>query len=247
MDRNNTARGVGISLPVHEGGHTFALEEHHRCRFKLIQADLTYYRLGPASHPHAIQGKELLPLPLAVRLQTFDVVLLDGHHLRTQPKTREWDWDRLLISQIIIALQAVKRGGTIVIKLGNPERFNIAILLLMLDFVSSSVQTCKPQTIHGLRGTFYAVAKGVGEGREAGRLPEILESLRQLWLDLTVGGEEGVGRFMTRDDLNFVMTDAELFQDQQLDRLIELSRGVWNVQAHALRNWMRKRARYQYH
>jgi hypothetical protein len=164
----------------------------------------------------------------------FDVVLLDGHQLRRQPSARPGDWDRLLVSQIIIGLQAVKKGGTLVIKLADAEQVNTAKLLHMFDILSASLDTFKPRYMHATHGTFYAVMKGVGEGRGATRLPGLVDSFKELWVDLTIGGADGAGRVLNEEDLDFIISTMEMRQAKNLDRLIDMSRRVWEVQARAL-------------
>jgi hypothetical protein len=164
----------------------------------------------------------------------FDVVLLDGHQLRKHPSARPGDWDRLLVSQIIIGLQAAKQGATLVIKLADAEQVDTAKLLHMLDILSASLETFKPRYMHGTRGTFYAVAKGVGEGRGAARLLSLVDAFKELWVDLTIGGADGAGRALGEEDLHFIIGTAEVREAKHLDRLVELGRQVWAVQARAL-------------
>ncbi|KAJ7137843.1 hypothetical protein C8R44DRAFT_607556 [Mycena epipterygia] len=233
LSRNSSAQGLGISSEIENGGHKFLLEDRHRSRFKIYYADLSYYRLGPLPTSVAPDNKILHALPFD-NGKRFDVVLLDGHQLRKHPSARPGDWDRLLVSQIIIGLQAAKKGGTLVIKLADAEQVNTAKLLHMFDLLSASLETFKPRYMHATRGTFYAVAKGVGEGRGAARLLALVDSFKELWVDLTIGGAEGAGRILNEEDLDFIISTAEVHQAKNLDRLIDLSRSVWEVQACAL-------------
>jgi hypothetical protein len=237
LDRNPSATGYGISLDVEKGGHAFLLENYHRRRFQLIFADLTYFQLGPSSISH---DSLLKPVPSQIKPRSCDLVTLDGHQLRTQEGAKRWDYDRLLISQLILGFDAIKYGGTMVVKLSRPARECTAKLLYMLDLVCVSLSTYKPQTMHAIRGTFYAVAKEVGRGDEAVRLPAIVEGLRKLWFELTYGGENGSGRFLLDSDLDFVISRDELI-DRYMARLIELGRGVWLTQAQALYGFLQRK------
>lgn len=236
LDRNSSATGYGISLDVEKGGHPFHLEKYHRARFQLLFADLTYFQLGPSVDSNPM----LKPLPFRLKPRSFHLVVLDGHQLRTHKGARGWDIDRLLISQLILALEAVRDGGTIVIKLSRLGHDRTAKVLCMLDMVCGSLSTCKPESMHAIRGTFYAIAKEVGQGADAARLPAIIEGLRELWFELTFGGENGGGRFMLESDLDFVISKEELI-DHYLDRLIELGRGVWMTQARALHRFLQRK------
>jgi len=230
LDKNSKAKGCGISLEVEKGGHSFRLEDYHQSRFELIYADLTYYQLDP-SITHSPQLKSLPP---QIEPRSCDLVVLDGHLLRTQEGAQSWDYDRLLISQLILGLETVKHGGTILVKLSRPDSGRTAKLLCMLDMVCRKLSTFKPQTMHKNRGTFYAIAKEFGLGVDAIRLPAIIEGLKNLWFELTFGGENGCGRWMLESDLDFVISTEDLI-DGYLSRLIELGRDVWMVQAEALR------------
>ncbi|KAF7363955.1 FtsJ domain-containing protein [Mycena sanguinolenta] len=234
LSKNSSAQGLGISSEIETGGHRFLLEDRHRSRFKIYYADLTYYRLGPLPTSVAPEHKVLHALPFDTA-KRFDVVLLDGHQLRkAQPSARPGNWDRLLVSQIIIGLQAAKKGATLVIKLVDAEQINTAKLVHMFDILSTSLEAFKPRSIHATRGTFYAVAKGVGEGRAAGRLPVLVDALKELWVDLTIGGVDGAGRALNGEDLDFIVSTMDMCKPKNLDRLVDLSRRVWEVQARAL-------------
>jgi len=236
LNQNAKARGLGISLEVEKGGHKYLLEQRHRARFSLLSADLTYFQLGPA----LIDDPRLKPLPAQIKSRSCGLVMLDGHFLHTQENVRKWDYDRLLISQLVMGLQAVKTGGTIVLKLSRPDAVRTAKLLYMLDVISDSLTTCKPRSMHANRGTFYAIAKGVRLGADAGRLPTIAEGLKRLWSELTYGGDDGCGRFLNETDLDFIISMEELV-DSYLARVIELGRDVWMIQADNLRRTLREK------
>ena len=87
--------------------------------------------------------------------------------------------------------------------------------------------------MHRNRGTFYAVAKGIGKGLEGPRIPTILLELKKLWLSLTFGGEEGNGRRMTPEDLDFLVATDEIFS-YHLDWLMEFGTPLWRVQRQGL-------------
>ncbi|KAJ7154259.1 hypothetical protein C8R46DRAFT_448066 [Mycena filopes] len=232
LSKNSSAHGVGISSEIENGGHRFLLEDRHHSRFKINYADLTYYRLGPlAASVASDKFSDSLPFDIT---KPFDVVLLDGYQLRKSPSAQPGDWDRLLVSQIILGLQATKKDGTVVIKLTDAEQVNTAKLLHMFDILSASLETFKPRYMHATRGTFYAVAKGVGEGRGAAHLPALVDAFQALWVDLTIGGADGTGRALNEDDLDFIISTEDVRQAVNLDRLVDLSRRVWEVQARAL-------------
>ncbi|EGN99289.1 hypothetical protein SERLA73DRAFT_90613 [Serpula lacrymans var. lacrymans S7.3] len=236
MSTNRRATGVGISLEVESGGHESIISPKLMKKFHIIYADLTYFRFTSTHY----EDERLRDIPNCIREQRYDLILLDAHHLRKQAKNVGWNYHRLQIAQLIIALMAIGDNGTIVMKLSNPHRDFPAQMLYMLDVLSLNLILCKPTSMHGNRGTFYAIAKGFGLGSQCTRSDVFLKGLQELWVQLTFGGEEGKGRYMKRGDLDFVVT-MECLAEHYVDRLVDLCRGVWAVQAEALRNMFRRK------
>ncbi|THU95048.1 hypothetical protein K435DRAFT_667241 [Dendrothele bispora CBS 962.96] len=241
LKKNPQASGVGISLPIERGGHTFLLEEEFLDRFTLHFTDLTRYLLGqPTSTDTDIS--EYLPIERHLGLSKFDLVMLDGHHLRTNTNTIRWEIDQLLISQLVIALQYVRPGGKLVVKLSCIERARTAKIVRLFDLISERIETVKPMTMHAKRGSFYLVVHGVsGKGVEGHRQEHFLEKLREVWTELTFGGDEGKGRFLNLEDLDFVVTTEDLVQrsPEFLDRVSELGKSVWRGQIKGLEGLFR--------
>lgn len=229
LERNGRARGLGISLGPESGGECFLLEKRLRQRYEFIPANIANYQLGPA----LFESSCLQPLPEGFDDGAFDLCLLDAVPIWQEQKRNGWDSQRLFLSQLILALKGVKRGGTIVIRLSRPELLDTARIMWILDRVSQELRTCKPLTIHAKRPSFYAVAVGVGLGVEASRLPAIVDQFQCLWVELTFGGEEGEGRWLEDVDFDFLISQDDLI-DTFADRLIDLSRSVWVVQRQTL-------------
>jgi len=226
---------VGISLAVEDGGHGLLLEENLRPRLELNIADLTYYQLGLT----IIADPQLKPLPFPPDSRLFDLVLLDGHPLRTSTSKGVAHANiasRLLVSQLILCLQATAISGTIVMKLAKPERPVTAKLLYMFDMLSIDLASWKPVCMHATRDTFYVVAKGFGYGRQGYRLQEWLARLKVLWMSLTydeVRSSDGI----SATDLDFVATEMELKMFEY--RHLQLSKHIWQVQTSSLEGWKR--------
>lgn len=229
--------GTGISLPVQDGGHEFLLEDNLRSRFDLNFTDLTSYQLGPKfiNNPQL----QLNPLPYNAASHRCDLVLLDGHPLR--PSTQSLHdhtvkSNMLLISQLIIGLQAIATSGTIVMKLSKPERKLTAKIMYMFDMLSIHLASWKPVCMHATRDTFYIVAKGVGYGKQGYRLQEWLNRLKWLWVDMKFGPISVSKRHLNDADLDFIVTNFELNTIFR-DRLQQLSAHIWQVQASSLKGW----------
>jgi hypothetical protein len=215
------------------------LEENLRPRLDLNIADLTYYQLGPTT----ITDPQLQPLPFPVDTRPFDLVLLDGHPLRNSTSQTGGDHirisNRLLISQLIICLQATSISGTVIMKLSKPERPVTAKLLYMFDMLSLQLASWKPVCMHATRDTFYVVARGFGCGQLAYRLREWTDGLKALWVSLTYGGVHNLGT-VSAGDLDFIVTKVGLRAFEH--RLQQLSRHIWEVQATSLHGWKQAQA-----
>ncbi|KAI9063800.1 hypothetical protein FKP32DRAFT_1676085 [Trametes sanguinea] len=253
LSKNVRSTGVGISLPEHMSGHSLAIDAKLRQRYEYVEQDLLRYDLSPVSVERMPDeaGSWGEPFPEEYRGR-FPLVLLDGHALRTYPTNADTPVktklahasyrDALLIGQLIIAFMSSRTGkkSTVVVKLSHAECFPTAHLIYLLDTVSSSLFLYKPKRTHSNRGTFYAIAKGVGAGARRAILEQYLEGLQALWHDLRFGGAEKRGRYLVSTDLDFIVT-ADAILDDYLGRLIELSREVWATQATGLQEFFRKK------
>lgn len=146
LTKNPDARRIGVSLLVEDGAHEYRLEKHYLTRHKLFSANLTKYQL----ELYTISDSSLQYLPFEIIEGSFDIMLLDGHQLRTQISAQPGDIHRLLISQLVTPLRSVTLGGTIIIKLPLPHKPVAARILYMLDVVSTRLlpetrsALCKP-------------------------------------------------------------------------------------------------------
>ncbi|PIL29471.1 hypothetical protein GSI_08413 [Ganoderma sinense ZZ0214-1] len=252
LNKRRSARGVGISLPVSSGGHSFMLEDYLRPRYRFIEKDILEYNLAPSGVSGMPHSPDRLPDSM---LERFQLVIIDGHALRTyayaspgQPSLNDAKEahilyrDSLHIAQLIVALECVRPGGTIMMRLSHVEAFPAAHFLYLLDKLSDELTVYKPRSMHAYRGTFYVVAKGICR-----RTPTLLElkaryvaGLRQLWFALRCGGPDGRGRRMSCSDLDFIVSTEEILGGY-LDRLIELGRPVWRTQAEGLHGFFAKK------
>ncbi|KAJ6512031.1 hypothetical protein C8R47DRAFT_1093195 [Mycena vitilis] len=234
LGKNPYACGVGISLPVENGGHACLLEEDVLPRFELYWADITRYQLGPAF----INDPQLQNFPVSTG---FDLVLIDGHPLRSAHDNVYLHGDRLLISQVIAGLVSVAFGGTVILKQSKPERLITSQLIFLLDVLCTDVRTWKPVCMHATRSTFYIIAKGFRLGCQAVRWPQILGGLMNLWVQLSYGGPHGEGRRLLVSDLDFIVDDETLKQ-AYAPRLRQLSEHIWTTQSKCLQGWRNAQA-----
>lgn len=242
---NPDARGVGISLSEYQGGHPLLLSPVYAPRYQYIEQDLLEYDLSSTSD--SVSNHPRLPDTFSNR---FQLVLLDGHPLRTYracedatdaPIAASACGGILLVSQLIIALASVQAGGTLVVKLTHIECSPAAPLLYLLDAISDTLVVHKPHTMHASRASFYAVAKGVGAEERAALKDRYLAGLQDLWRELRTGGFDGGPRRLTEGDFDFVVTPEKILDTEgYLQRLVELGRPVWATQAQGLRDFLAK-------
>ncbi|KAG8916227.1 hypothetical protein FRC01_003287 [Tulasnella sp. 417] len=216
LETNPTAIGTGVCLPVHEGGHLFKLPKYMRARYTVHYADMTKYTLRKGE-------KNGYPCPPPFQPASFDLVVADGHPIHT----REYNAQIahiLVVTQLIIAINAVKEGGTIFIKFSKLASFNTACALYLLDSICSSLETIKPLTVHGNRGTFYAIARGVQRGEVLKEYLNVLRQMRQDLLENIALDPGSIPRVYER------ITTLEQLKTCYIPRLIELGTPVWEVQ-----------------
>ncbi|KIO30243.1 hypothetical protein M407DRAFT_225080 [Tulasnella calospora MUT 4182] len=226
MEKNQLAFGTGICLPVYDGGHYFILPRYLRSRYTTHYSDMTKYDL-------LADGTNESDPPLPFRPASFHLVIADGHPLHT----REFSVavpHVLLLSQLIIALIAVKEGGTIFIKLNKPATFMTASLLYLLDSICDSLETVKPRTVHGNRGGFYAIARGIRRGPTLNQYLDELRSMRQEFIDNPPDWDNFLRIYEQ------IVSLAQL-KEEFIPRLIELGTPVWEVQKECLATFLQRK------
>lgn len=130
----------------------------------------------------------------------------------------------------------------IIVKLPLPHKPIAAQILYMFNAISSRLLRWKPTVLHANRGTFYAVADGVGGDFTGILLSNYVRELQNLWFSLMYGGEDGAGRSMTIEDLDFIVP-VDLIIDHHLDWLAKFGNPLWHVQANALERLYKKHIR----
>ncbi|QRV82072.1 FtsJ-like methyltransferase [Ceratobasidium sp. AG-Ba] len=199
------ARGVGVSLPIQFGGHSLAVPLQLRNRLELHWADVTMFNLAPTLLEGCWDTSIFTPCPIPI--QSFDFVMVDGHQppsmLIHDPRI-SWSRDRLLLSQLLVALRAVKPGGTLLAKLSLqvsvPLMERIVLALSRLSY--SPVRAIKPTSIYATAATFYILAQALDLARCA-HMARILEGL---WYFMTFGGSTGFGRGLKDSDMDLIAT-----------------------------------------
>lgn len=225
------ATGIGISLPTESGGYELAIPEELRPRIDLHIVDLTTFDLAPSIPKPASPAQDLTPLPF--QLASMDLVLCDGQWvLNPDNFQRPWNWTRLLISQLLIALRAVSPGGTIFFRLSSVERTLTGRILLAMCRIANLVRTTKSSRFQAVRSYFYVLVQRVNTDSE--EYKKLVGALERLWYIMTFEGAEGYGRDITQDDEDMITSSEELTSEQGLMNIVQLGTPVWNIQHKAL-------------
>ncbi|KAL1747161.1 hypothetical protein HDZ31DRAFT_32463 [Schizophyllum fasciatum] len=241
LEKNPDATGVGVSLP---SGHEYLLENELRARHELLWADLLQYDVRSAPVAAAVG---FVDLPWGLRCRQFDLVILDGHPLRSQKATTNSVGPRLLVTQLLLALRTVRYGGALIVKLSGVDRPDTQAVLWALDALATRLTAYKPVSMHATRDTFYAVAEGVfmegwvgvdvdgGCGARVLRVEDVVAGLEARWAAATFGkgkrieevgmwaavGCEGTERMAFKKRLNKLVEQVVRVQRRALEGLAE--------------------------
>ncbi|KAK3900374.1 hypothetical protein C8A05DRAFT_36003 [Staphylotrichum tortipilum] len=253
--RNPSALLRGISLPPSLGGHEMLLKKPWSetdpdaqifvsfCDITLLADEMgTPVPSIPASHPDAASFSSDRPF----LEQKFDLVVCDGQVLHTHERLEyreNFEASRLLTSQLVLALQRIRSGGTMVILLHKADAWASVLLMYTFATFSDHLRLFKPQNAHRMRSSFYLVATGVRQGCEAA--VEAVRQWKAKWRMATFGvgdgGEEGLGE----GELEVLESGGEEKAKAVLQEigpaLVRMAEPVFAIQAEALRNasWMK--------
>jgi hypothetical protein len=176
----------------------------------------------PSDHPDAAHFKPFRPYDG----KQYDLVLCDGQVLRTQEREgyREaCEATRLTNAQLILGLQRIKPGGTLIILLHKLETWHTVMLVRSFStFVT--IEVFKPAKTHAIKSSFYMIAKTVQPQSTEAQLA--LKGYRKLWHGATFGNDaELIG--------NEIVEDVAVVLDEFGPRLVELEKGA----VHAEHEW----------
>lgn len=229
------ARVSGITLPESLGGHPLLIKDS---RVDVYYIDITMlaaeYGVTDIPEDHPDVSNFSLDRPWATK--SFDLVFCDGQVLRTHTPhianyREQREASRLACSQLILAMQRIKPGGTFIMLLHKVEMWSTMKLLSVFDGISQ-IELLKPVRSHKTRGSFYLIAKNVQPHH-----PEALVAINEwkgAWKKATFppsADEEKQNRTDVVEQHEEVSSLLASFGE----RLIELGEPVWQIQKIALR------------
>lgn len=226
---NPGATAFGITLPPTQGGHKVLLPSS---KSSVLCLDITMLakEFGvenpPLSHPEHTSFLSERPY----LGQVFQLIFCDGQVLRTHQRAEyreQQEARRLTVSQLILALQRIRAGGTLIMLLHKIEAWETTELLYLFSRFSS-IKVFKPRKKHAIRSSFYLIARNVQPNSDAAKLAVAM--WKRAWWHATFGGENGTGGREVTADEGYVRNILDRFGSE----LIELGRPVWETQANAL-------------
>ncbi|MCJ1262402.1 hypothetical protein MMC22_002272 [Lobaria immixta] len=234
LEKNFGAKVRGISLPVACGGYEMLLVESFwgrgriQCQFLDITMLATEFGVSSIPESHPERSRFLTNRPYLG--ESFQLVFCGGNvtHNPDLPKHREkLEIIRPRTSQLILALQRIAIDGTLVVLFHRANAWDTVQLLYEFSQFSN-IQLFKPRTKHGVRSSFWLVAKHVQPGHQAAKTA--LSAWKKAWSQATFGGPEETGHAVA--DGNDAVVQQVL--DEFGTKLIELARPIWEIQSNAL-------------
>jgi 23S rRNA U2552 (ribose-2'-O)-methylase RlmE/FtsJ len=229
MQRIPNASVTAYSLPVIAGGHEVLLPKEKKVNVKMLDVTMLAADLGmneiPEDHP---DKNNFLPKQFD-DARAFDIVLCDGQVLRTHERAAyrgECETRRLAVSQLVLGLEHLRPGGTMIILMHKLEAPGVVEMLHQFHQFSW-IQLFKPTKAHAKRSSFYLVATNIQV-----EYPQAIASVQEwkrTWEIATFGNNE--------ENIEHVRRDSSWAEEILKDFgpvLVDMGKSVWETQAKAL-------------
>ncbi|RYP83849.1 hypothetical protein DL769_001271 [Monosporascus sp. CRB-8-3] len=235
LKRHPTATVRGISLPPEVGGFEVMLPKWRsdpRIQIEFLDITMLADEMGtpvtsiPVTHDDSANFSSQRPF----LGEKFDLVFCGAAVVRTHPRAayrESRERLRLTVSQLVVALQRVREGGSLVILQHKLEAWDtIELIKTFTGF--SNVRLFKPERKHAIRSSFYMVATEV-RPRDASAMSAV-RTWKARWEAATFGADDDLKACLhvSEGHVRGVLSD---FGSQ----LISLATPVWKIQAAALR------------
>lgn len=229
MHCNPHASAVAYSLPVEDGGYAVLFPGTPSVEIKYMDVTMLAEDMGagdiPADHP---DRGNFLPKEFSED-SVFDVVVCGAGVLQTHSRAayrEHGERIRLTATQLVLGLEHVTPGGTMIVLLHKPEEMNTAEILHLFSRFST-VELFKPKQSHAKRSSFYMIASNLQP--EHPKAVEAVEGWRRAWKVATFGSDDDRAKEAHRER----STAVQLLDDFGPD-LIRMGRRIWGIQARAL-------------
>ncbi|KAI8945570.1 hypothetical protein F4801DRAFT_594023 [Xylaria longipes] len=229
MEHNPKAHAQAFSLPLEKGGHKVLIPPHPNIAISFVDITMLGADMGldaiPQEHPEA---QDFLPRHVPPE-DAFDIAICDGqvlrkHHRAAYRERREAA--RLMFTQLAIALEHMKPGGTMLVLLHKVESWRCA-LVLRAFYGFSEVRLFKQRRAHAKRSSCYMVATNIQpQHQDAVRA---VSTWKMLWKAATFDTEEEFCRLSLS-----LEPEVEQVLEDFGPVLVKLGTKVWETQANAL-------------
>ena len=239
LRHNPFAWVLGMTLPANRGGYYVP---YHRdpSRVDIVFQDITmlHTEFGvteiPRHHPEFSKFSDKRYWANC----SFDLVICDGQALRTQEPhiadyRRQVEAARLTVSQLILAMQRIKSGGTLILRLHNVGDYETIKLITVFDKIAK-IQLFKPVSLYKWDGTFYLIAKDLQTGHS--EAAAAVSEWKKVWKELTFptldhNGQADQPKPATEHEMESKVSDL---LERFAERIIELGEPIWQMQKEAL-------------
>ena len=225
---NPESSALAFSLSPSSGGHEVLLPTNSNVAVNFLDITMLAAEMGvtdiPLDHPDV---ENFLPTTFSFD-DSFDLILCDGQVLRTHTRAsyREArEARRLAASQLVLGLERVRPGGTMII-LHRAELWS-SVSLLHKFSKFSSLMLFKPTAGHAKRSSFYMVATNMDPRHPEAKLA--IEKWKKIWTTATFGTQENYERVLMEGD-----ETVEEVLEEFGSELMRLGKKIWHIQAKAL-------------
>lgn len=251
LEKNWRARGRGFSLHPDSGGHRLCITGSALNRWAITYQDVTHYDFytpflseSPTS-PIVTENSHKLHLYPLPQLPPQDLVIADGQFLRelalreqqSVPEEASLDerpYERLIYSQLLLALVFLRPGGTLVFKFTHCDRYATIHIIRQLQSISDSLTCFKPMSCWSHSASFYVVAKGMQT--DSPRCGSLIREWTAYLCHLMLGPPRSEESQKEADRLG-----EDIISSGELEEMVPMFRQVWETQARSLEQMLRSR------
>ena len=218
------------------GGHTVMLGKETPVHIEVGDITMLHKEFGVEEIPHDHCEISKFDKRRLWDGKRFDLIFCDGNALRTHKIAdyrRQVEANRLRISQLILAMQRIESGGTLVMLLHKPAAYRSLKILHLFDNIAE-LQLFKPTSYHAKRGSFYLIAKNVQSGHS--EAVAAIHEWKGAWKELTFPTLDENGQAKPPKAANESKSAEEVSDLLKTfgERLIELGEPLWQIQKGAL-------------
>lgn len=221
-----------ITLPNLKGGHSVQFK-HKRMKLDLCDINTLAGDMGLSSIPESHPEASAFTVAKLLGQEEFDVIICGCQVTRNQER-EQWrehrEAGRLQLAQLVIALEHLKSGGTLVAVMHKPEDIHTAEMLHIFS-TFSEVSLFKPKRAHAKRSSFYMVAKNVAARHK--QAIEAVEIWKREWIVSTLGTVEDCAGLSNR-----TTDETRKLLEEYGTELVKIGRPIWATQVAALNKWL---------